>query len=165
MRDLIREALADCNPNLPLEPGDPRYVDLDDLRGVPLRKSSLKTLRAADTRQLYAKIAVAGHRDSGKSTEISRAQKDLVKPGYLTLWASVNENLDPNDISFSDVMRLIILLIDDRFGAQADQQASVRQAFDVVRDWFRQVTKTFSTEIADARELGLEGGLGGRALD
>ena len=163
MPDPIQEALADCNPNLPLEPGDKRYVDLDDLRGVPLRKSILKKLRAADTRQLYAKIAVAGHRGSGKSTEISRAQKELVEQGYITLWASVNENLDPKDISFSDVMRLIILLIDDRFGAQADQYPAVKQAFDVVRDWFRQVTKTFSKEIGSAKEFGLKGALGGKA--
>src|SRR5438105_3975660 len=114
--DLILKAISDCNPNQPLEPNDPRFVNLDDIRGFELRKRILRLLRAAETGQQFAKIAVAGHRGTGKSTELNRTQEELKNNGYLTLWASVNENLDPRDISFSDVMRLIVLMIDDRFG-------------------------------------------------
>ena len=60
-------------------------------------------------------------------------------------------------------MRLIILLIDDRFGAQSDQFPKVKKAFEVVRDWFRELTKSFSKQIIEATELVLKGGLEGKA--
>src|SRR2546421_30348 len=102
--DPILQALANCDPNKPLEPEDPRFVDLDDIRGPALRKQLLKLVKAADAIEEYAKVAVAGHRGSGKSTELNRAQADLEANGYFTLFAAANENLDPTEISFSDVI-------------------------------------------------------------
>src|ERR1017187_3622387 len=113
-QDPILRALANCNPNEALEPTDPRFVDLDDIRGQALRKYLLKLLRAADSVEHYEKVAVAGNRGSGKSTELNRAETELQENGYVTLWASVNENLDPKEISFSDIIRLIVQLIDDQ---------------------------------------------------
>src|SRR5258707_5053762 len=159
--DTILKAIADCNPNLPLEPEDPRFVNLDDIRGFALRSRILRLLGAAETGEQFAKIAVAGHRGTGKSTELNRAQEELKQNGYLTLWASVNENLDPRDISFSDVMRLIVLLIDDRFGD--DQRPGVQEAFRVVRGWFQEVTKKFEERIKSAKDLGLRMRIGGTA--
>ena len=163
MIDPILSALAKCNPNIPLEPNDPRFVDLDDLRGQALRKYLLKLFRAADSAQEYVKVAVAGHRGAGKSTELNRAQAELKQAGYETLWASVSENLDPKEISFSDIIRLIILLIDDGFGHQTSQHPQLRLAFDVVRQWFLEVTKTYTEQINSARELGLRARVGGKA--
>src|SRR5688572_13749117 len=117
--DAILRAIADCNPNLPLEPNDEKFVNVDDIRGFELRQRILRLLRAAETGERFGKVAVAGHRGTGKSTELNRAQEELKQNGYETLWASVNENLDPRDISFSDVMRLIVQLVDDRFGHEA----------------------------------------------
>jgi len=57
--DPILAALANCNPNDPLKPGDPRFVDVDDIRGSALRKHLLKLLRAADASENYVKLAVA----------------------------------------------------------------------------------------------------------
>jgi hypothetical protein len=162
-QDPILAALANCNPNEALEPTDPRFIDLDDIRGMALRKYLLKVLRASDTRQQYAKVAVAGNRGSGKSTELNRAQAELSKDGYVTLWASVNENLDPKDISFSDVIRLILQLIDTGFGQETAHHPRLKEAFDVVYQWFQEVTKTFTTQINNAKELGLRGRLGGSA--
>jgi hypothetical protein len=161
--DPILRALANCNPNEPLEPTDPRFVDLDDIRGMALRKDLSKLCRAADSAERYAKVAVAGHRGSGKSTELNRAQAELEESGYVVLWASVNENLDPREISFSDVIRLMVLLIDDRFGQEAASHPQVQAAFDGVRAWFQEVTKTFTEQIDSARELGLRARIGGSA--
>src|ERR1700736_4618685 len=133
--DPILVALANCNPNQPLEPSDHRFVDLDDIRGFALRKYLLKLLRAADADERYAKVAVAGHRGSGKSTELNRAQVELNHNGYVTLWASVNENLDPKEISFSDIVRLMVQLIDDRFGQEAARYPQIQDTFDVVAKW------------------------------
>ena len=74
---------------------------------MALRKYLSKLLRAADADHRYAKVAVAGNRGAGKSTELNRAQAELQANGYETLWASVNENLDPREISFSDIVRLV----------------------------------------------------------
>jgi hypothetical protein len=159
--DLILSALAACEPNVALEPGDPRFVDLDAIRGQTLRKYLLKLFRAADTKAEFGKVAVAGNRGAGKSTELNRAQKELNNAGYETLWASVNENLDPRDISFSDIVRLMILLIDDRYGHLAEEGTVLKAAFDAAYTWFTNVTKTYTDQITNAKELGLQLGVGG----
>jgi hypothetical protein len=161
--DPILKALADCNPNEALQPDDYRFADLDDIRGTPLRLILRRLLQAADSRQTYAKLVVAGHRGSGKSTELNRAQVDLKQSGYETLWASVNENLDPREISFSDIIRLIVLLLDDRFGQETHNHPSIKRAFDNVRDWYKEVAKTFTAEIDSAKELGMKARIGGPA--
>jgi Fe-S-cluster formation regulator IscX/YfhJ len=160
-QDPILRALANCNPNEALEPTDPRFVDLDDIRGQALRKYLLKLLRAADSVEHYEKVAVAGNRGSGKSTELNRAETELQENGYVTLWASVNENLDPKEISFSDIIRLIVQLIDDRFGQETAHHPQVKEAFDSVRQWFQEVTKSFTEQINSAKDLGLRARLGG----
>lgn len=162
-QDPILRALADCNPNEALKPDDPRFVDLDDIRGQPLRKYLLKSLEAADLVARYEKVAVAGSRGSGKSTELNRAQAVLQENGYETLWASVNENLDPKEISFSDIVRLIVQLIDLRFGQETANYPQVKEAFDSVYMWFQEVTQSFTKEIDSAKELGLGAGIGGVA--
>ncbi|MGO9257308.1 MAG: hypothetical protein ACLQU1_13525 [Bryobacteraceae bacterium] len=159
--DPILRALANCNPNEPLGPEDPRFFNLDDVRGVALRRDLLKLLRAADTADRYAKVAVAGSRGSGKSTELNRAQAELNENGYEPLWASVNESLDPQNISFSDVIRLIVQLIDDRFGQETQHHPQVKAAFENVAEWFREVTTSFTTQIDSAKELGLKARIGG----
>lgn len=159
----ILKAIANCNPNLPLEPHDPKFVDLDDIRGFALRKRILRLVQAAETDRQFAKIAVAGHRGAGKSTELNRTQEELKQNAYITLWASVNENLDPRDISFSDVMRLIVQLIDDRFGQEAAANPPVKEAFRVVGEWFKEVTKKFQQKIQYAKDLGLRARVGGAA--
>jgi hypothetical protein len=80
-----------------------------------------------------------------------------------TLWASVNENLDPREISFSDVIRLMVLLLYDRFGQETHSHPAIKQAFDNVRDWFKEVAKTFTSEIESAKELGMKARIGGPA--
>lgn len=159
--DPILRALASCNPNEALEPTDPRFVDLDDIRGQALRKYLLKLLRAADSVEHYEKVAVAGNRGSGKSTELNRAETELQENGYVTLWASVNENLDPKEISFSDIIRLIVQLVDDRFGQETANHPHVKEAFESVRTWFQEVTKNFTQQINSAKDLGLRARVGG----
>jgi hypothetical protein len=121
----------------------------------------LKLLRAADSVEHYEKVAVAGNRGSGKSTELNRAETELQENGYVTLWASVNENLDPKEISFSDIIRLIVQLIDDRFGQETLHHPQVKEAFDSVRKWFQEVTKSFTEQINSAKDLGLRARVGG----
>lgn len=163
--EAILKAIAACNPNQALEPGDPRFVDFDSIRGINIRKHVLRLLQAAewDERDQFAKIVVVGHRGSGKSTELNRTAHELENHGYVILWASVNENLDPRNISFSDVIRLLISLIDTSFGDRVKEHPSVGQAFRVVRDWFQERTSRFTEEIKEAKNVALRGRIGGAA--
>ena len=160
--DPLLKALSDVDPNMPLEPGDPRFEDFDAIRGIELRGRISKLLKAAEIGDKFAKIVVAGHRGSGKSTELNRVCKDLEDKGYIVLWASVNLNLDPKDISFSDVMRLLVLLIDDRFGPEIEKDPSLKQAFETVQAWFREVTSKEVREIDKASSNSFDIAIGGK---
>ncbi len=160
--DPLLKALSDVDPNMPLEPGDPRFEDFDAIRGIELRGRISKLLKAAEIGGKYAKIVVAGHRGSGKSTELNRVYEDLKDKGYVVLWASVNLNLDPKDISFSDVMRLLVLLIDDRFGPEIESNPGLKQAFETVQAWFREVTIKLEDDIQDARTNSVDIAIGGK---
>ena len=160
--DPILKALSDVDPNMPLEPGDPRFEDFDAIRGIELRGRISKLLKAAEIGEKYAKIVVAGHRGSGKSTELNRVYEDLKDKDYVVLWASVNVNLDPKDISFSDVMRLLVLLIDDRFGPEIEKNPGLKQAFETVQAWFREVTIKLEEDIQDARTNSVDIAIGGK---
>ena len=76
--DPLLKALSDVDPNMPLEPGDPRFEDFDAIRGIELRGRISKLLKAAEIGDKFAKIVVAGHRGSGKSTELNRDRKSVV---------------------------------------------------------------------------------------
>ena len=161
--DPILRALANCDPNEPLEPSDPRFVDFDTIRGFALRKRLSRLLDAAaqSPHVQYVQVAVAGHRGAGKSTELNRVQADLVESGYCTMRAAVDDILDRENISFSDVIRLLLLLIEDFFGNEVATDAHVRDAFQNVNDWFREVTKSREQVVADATEFALSASLGG----
>jgi len=162
--DPIALALSKCNPNAALEPDDERFVDFDSIRGFTLRQRLSRLLAAAGANpDQYVHAAVAGHRGSGKSTELNRAFAELRDANYLVLGASVNENLDPHDISFSDIMRLIVLLLDDAFAEDARKNDSIAKAFAVVREWFRDVTRSSETAINNATEMSAKAALGGKA--
>ena len=161
--DPILRALANCDPNEPLEPSDPRFVDFDEIRGFTLRKRLSRLLDAAaqPPHVQYVQVAVAGHRGAGKSTELNRVQADLVESGYCTMRAAVDDILDRENISFSDVIRLLLLLLEDFFGNEVATDEHVRDAFQNVNDWFREVTKSREQVVADATEFALSASLGG----
>lgn len=164
LEDPISSALANCNPNIPLEPSDPRFVDFDSVREFAVRVRLNRLLKAAGVGgDRFIHVALAGQRGSGKSTELNRAMAELNEAGYVTVSASVNENLDPNDISFSDIMRLIVLMLNDAFGDLARSNGHVEQAFSAVRSWFADVTRSSETALRNATEFGLRAGLGGKA--
>ena len=85
-----------------------KYVEAITEVSRRLRHQVSRLRGAVETRDGFAKIAVAGHRDSGKSTELNRVFDELEQKGYEVLLAEVNKNLDPNEISISDVVRLIV---------------------------------------------------------
>ena len=91
------------------------YVDLDAVRGSSgLVKNLAKIIRLSDkpTCQL-----LAGHRGSGKSTELRRLQGELEsgKEKFFTVFCEILEDIEPNDVDFPDILIAIIRQMADQF--------------------------------------------------
>ncbi|MBL8233342.1 MAG: hypothetical protein JNL98_32900 [Bryobacterales bacterium] len=162
MPDEILRALNRCNPNEALRPGDDRFVDLDDIRGIAVQSKMMRLLEAADGGDKYAHIAFAGHRGGGKSTELFRVIERARDQGYVTLYAGVTEEIDPDELAFGDVFRLMASKLEHEFGDLAENHEQVRKAFENVEQWFREVTLLRDEQETRDLRFGFEAGLGGQ---
>ena len=160
MPQSILEAIARCDPEEPLEPGDPRWVNFDAVRGIALQSRIGKLLSAAETAHKYEHIALAGHRGSGKSTELNRVIDDALSRGYLTIYAGVTEAVDPNEISFGDVFLLMTRLLEDTFRKDAKLEPLPEKTVKSVHDWFRDISHISEQEVERTVQYGGEAGLG-----
>jgi hypothetical protein len=105
MSDVITGIYNAVDPFRPLEPGDPAYVDCEAERGdanilLDLGPGIIRSNRY--TCQLYA-----GHRGSGKSTELLRLKADLESKGcFVVYFAAVGEDgdIDPQDVQYTDIL-------------------------------------------------------------
>jgi len=91
------------------------YVDLDKVRG-----SSGLVNKLAQTIRLSGKPTcqlLAGHRGSGKSTELKRLQVKLESgpEKFFTVFCEILEDIEPNDVDFPDVLIAIICQMADQF--------------------------------------------------
>jgi len=91
------------------------YVDLDKVRG-----SSGLVNKLAQTIRLSGKPTcqlLAGHRGSGKSTELQRLQGKLESgpEKFFTVFCEILEDIEPNDVDFPDVLIAIICQMADQF--------------------------------------------------
>jgi hypothetical protein len=98
-----------CEPNDPISPDDPRYVNCDAVRGdnLPLRYE--RSLRLSDPLRPEVNV-FAGHRGVGKSSELLRLKDMLERPNagegnpYHVLFTDVTRMLDLNDLDFPDLL-------------------------------------------------------------
>lgn len=91
------------------------YVDLDKVRG-----SSGLVNKLAQTIRLSGKPTcqlLAGHRGSGKSTELQRLQGKLEsgQEKFFTVFCEILEDIEPNDVDFPDVLIAIIRQMAEQF--------------------------------------------------
>ena len=160
MNERIVEAIGRCNPDEPLHPGDPRWCDFDPARGTNLHSRIVRRLRGAESENRYSHIALAGHRGSGKSTELARVMADARTNGYLPLYAVVNEQADPNEIGFGDLFLLMLRLLDEAFRADKRVKDLPAKTVKVVTDWFKDVTRVEEQEVERAIEFSGQASLG-----
>ena len=114
----IKEAYRACPPDLPLRPGDPRYVEFADWRGgdhLPEMLSERIEWKAfADEddptgyERQYVTVLVAGHRGSGKSTELLRLRRKLQNDGYLVVLFDSTKDVDLDDADYADVLLALL---------------------------------------------------------
>ena len=110
------------DPFRPLPAGDPAYVDCTDVRGDgDILEAVGREILYSDrkTCQLYA-----GHRGAGKSTELLRLQQYLDEKGFFVVYfAADEEDIDPEDVQYTDILlactRNILAAFKDRTDSQA----------------------------------------------
>lgn len=101
--DILTQIFQAFEPSKPLEPGDPAYVMCEDVRGDNnILKDLGNEIRRSEgsTCQLYA-----GHRGSGKSTELLRLKQYLEEHGcFVVHFAADAEDVDPQDAEYTDIL-------------------------------------------------------------
>ena len=98
----LKDAYNSSDPVEPLPLGDPRYVDCTPVRGnedVVAQMFHAITWSDAHVAQLFT-----GHRGSGKSTELLRLQARLEEAGYVVLYFEAEDDLDLNDLEYTDLL-------------------------------------------------------------
>lgn len=110
--DLITLLSRAFEPTESLEPGDDRYVDLDDVRGENFVRGYARSLWNADPSRPDIRV-FAGHRGVGKTCELKRLQRLLEQPcgpfagkqPFFVIFIDVDPvAVDFNDIDWPDLL-------------------------------------------------------------
>ncbi len=130
------------------------YVDLDDVRGsaaiVPRIADRIKFAQRPTSQVL------AGHRGSGKSTELYLLQKaleDLEEPRYFVVFCRSDDDLDRNDIDFPELLVAIIR----QLAVQVRERAGIELKPGYFKDRWQRLTKLMSSPV-EISEISLEAG-------
>jgi hypothetical protein len=100
----VAEAYAACEPDVALSPGDPRYIDLTQVRGrVNVAQRVTRRILRVSPPQFHQQL-ITGHRGSGKSTELMRLQARLRQEKFFAIYLDLENILDLGDILYLDVL-------------------------------------------------------------
>lgn len=152
----LREAYNTANPTEPLPPDDPRYVDCTDVRGdedTVSKMFRIISLSDKPTHQLFT-----GHRGCGKSTELLRLQQRLEKAGFYVVYFAVDEDLDSNDLIYTDLLLSIARRVIDQ---TSKDEIDLGDALKTVETWFSEVVyqedewRTVEQELKSEAEIGI----------
>jgi len=136
----VDAAYGAVDPDVPLEPGDPRYVDLNSARG----DECLPALIARRVRRTpdysWHRQLVTGHRSSGKSTELKCLQGLLDDVRFLTVYLDVEETLDLADVEYLDVLVAVARALDET--ARAHKLHVSDKLVKAIGDWFAEKVLT-----------------------
>ena len=85
------------------------YVDLEEVRGSMHAVSRLRErIRLAEGKPTCQ--VLAGHKGSGKSTELLRLKKELEcgSPSFFVVYVKADEDIDRNDVDFPDILVAVV---------------------------------------------------------
>ncbi|HXJ92933.1 MAG TPA: hypothetical protein VMT20_08630 [Terriglobia bacterium] len=131
----LRDAYRAFDPK-PLESGDPYFVDLTKARDSRAAEKLRDTIEFCEPG--HAAIAFAGHRGSGKSTELLSllyAMRHLCFGIYL----DIIDYLDASDLQYTDLFLLVARRVLDEL-----REAGIKLSSGLLKDvekWFCEVTK------------------------
>ncbi|MBP0038063.1 MAG: AAA family ATPase [Roseofilum sp. SID1] len=104
---LLKDLFNSFRPDMPLKPGDSRYVDCRSVRGDQDIISQLGGCIVKDTQNTYQ--LYSGHRGGGKSTELMRLAEYLEDKGFVVVYFAAATD-DAGDLSFQDTQYQDILI-------------------------------------------------------
>jgi len=137
----------------PLREQSDLYVDLDEARGSTGDVSRLEnTIRRSEG--AFTCQVLAGHRGSGKSTELLRLKQRLEtgENAFFVVYFAGGEDLDLNDVDFLDVLIVMVKQI----AAQLKEQAGIDLKPGYFRDRWERVKDFLKLEVGFEKvELGL----------
>jgi len=107
----IQAVYRQFNPTEPLEAGDPRYVDCNQVRGIPsiFEQLSLPLLDPPPRTLLFS-----GHIGDGKTTLLKQLAERLEREDHFVAFAQADNLLDLADVDVEDVILLILVAVDQR---------------------------------------------------
>lgn len=130
------------------------YVDLDSVRGNTTIVSRLE--RKIRLSQGTTSQVLAGHRGSGKSTELYLLQQALetVEPRYFVVFCHSDDDLDRNDIDFPDILIAIVR----QLARQLRERAGIELKPGYFKDRWERLKKLMTSKI-EFQEADLEVGM------
>ncbi|MBM3290602.1 MAG: hypothetical protein FJY92_10665, partial [Candidatus Hydrogenedentes bacterium] len=148
-QDVARSIYRAFDP-APLNTGQSNlYVDLDQVRGVSQGASTLVQTLARRIQLSDGKPTcqvLAGHKGSGKSTELYRLQRELQEgtPQHFVVFCKSDDDIDRNDVDFPEVLIAIV--------RQLATQLKEREEIDLAPGPFRKAIQGISA-IANGIEI------------
>jgi len=147
---LDRQTLSDlfnsCDPELPLEPGDSRNVDIDNqpipVRGEPWIRKMARRIELSRTPQC---LLFSGLRGSGKSTELRRLAAYLQDgpAELLTILINAETLIDlTSKIDISDILSMVLYETEKRLLELEDKKPEEAMQSGVFRRFWDYVTRT-----------------------
>ncbi len=155
----IDEAYRVCDPDLPLEANDSRYVDLTESRGLKRIANTItrNINRSADNVQV--KMLFTGHRGSGKTTELLRLKEELESNEYFTIYMDVETLLDLGSLNYLDVLVAIAKQIHETLHEQ--NIPLNKELLEQIASWFAEKIMEDDTQIKHQAKVntGIKAGL------
>lgn len=137
----------------PLPPGDERYVDVEASRSSnPLQRMRVRLEDYLSGREegRFAKVALTGHRGTGKTTELFRLEErlsDRAFPIHLRLDETLRENFD--------YTLMLLWLAESLAHAFDEMDFSLDSRFiDDIAQWFAAITETSEEILKASVEVG-----------
>lgn len=142
--DLVQRVYRQFSP-APLRPEqDALYVDLNAARGdmdiVSRLEGKIRLAEGSPTCQV-----LAGHKGSGKSTELLRLKKRLESDPnpFFVVYVEADEDIDRNDVDFPDVLIAIVR----QTAAQLKEHAGINLKPGYFKDRLRRLKELFTSDI------------------
>ena len=99
-----------CNPSESLKFGDAEdrryYIDFSEVRGGKIINVLKRTITRPSSDKPTCQL-FTGHIGCGKSTELSRLEKELTDEGFHVVYFESTQDLDEMDLDLTDIMLAI----------------------------------------------------------
>src|ERR671932_2379977 len=99
-----------CNPSESLKLGNAEdrryYIDFSEVRGGKIINVLKRTITRSSSDKRTCQL-FSGHIGCGKSTELSRLQKELTDDGFYVVYFESTQDLDEMDLDLTDIMLAI----------------------------------------------------------